>query len=126
MAELHLSRGDLLAATDACSQARALAQQRNDVLREAEALKVRGVIRREQCDYDEAARDLAESAALAWAADDRFLMAEVARETGELCRLQGRIEEARAAFGRALDFYRTLGARHAQEEMVRRLAQIAA
>jgi tetratricopeptide (TPR) repeat protein len=46
VAELHLSRGDLDAASDACGEARALAQQRNDVIREAEALKVRGVILR--------------------------------------------------------------------------------
>jgi hypothetical protein len=40
--------------------------------------------------------------------------------------MEGRIVEARAAFGRALDFYRALGARHGQEEMTRRLAHIAA
>jgi tetratricopeptide (TPR) repeat protein len=118
---LHTRSRRMMEAEEAFDEARVLAKQRNDVVREAEALMVRGVILRERGEYADAADDLADSAALAQAVDDRLLMAEIARETGELHRMEGRLDDARAAFGRALDFYGALGARHAREEVARRL-----
>lgn len=126
MAELRLASGDLENARAMCDQARTLAHQRNDVLREAMALKVQGGIARAEEAFADAASNLAASAALAQAADDRMLMAEVACEIGELHCQQGHRKEASEAFSRALDFYDTIGAQHDREDVKRRLASLAA
>lgn len=126
MAEMRLVSGDLVRAREMCGQARALARQRNDMLREAMALKVQGRISREEHAFAAAASDLAASAALAQAVDDRLLMAEVACELGELHRRQGHKREAGEAFARALECYDAIGAQKDREDVQRRLASLAA
>jgi tetratricopeptide (TPR) repeat protein len=110
-AELHIARGEWDLARAACERARSLAQLRSDQQREAETLKFQGVIARESEAHDEAQRLLTEAEALAIECDDRLLMAEVARELGDLQHRLGRRDEARIAYARALDLFQAMGAR---------------
>jgi tetratricopeptide (TPR) repeat protein len=124
-AELGIARKDLDCAAAACVRAKTLAQLRNDRQREAEVLKFQGVIARERGD-GAAKHLLGEAAALARQCDDRLLMAEVAREFGELLHRSGQDEEARISWARALDLFQALGARLDFQEIQDRLASLAA
>jgi tetratricopeptide (TPR) repeat protein len=124
-AELGIARKDLDCAAAACLRAKTLAQLRNDRQREAEVLKFQGVIARERGDAT-AKHLLGEAAALARQCDDRLLMAEVAREFGELLHRSGQDEEARISWARALDLFQALGARLDFQEIQDRLASLAA
>jgi tetratricopeptide (TPR) repeat protein len=125
-AELLIARGDWEGARQACGRARELAQRRHDAQREAEALKFMGVIAREEGSLADAQREFDEAEALARAADDRLLMAEVAKETGELYRRQNRIDLARIAWSRALDLFQAMGARLDLRDTEERLRALAA
>jgi tetratricopeptide (TPR) repeat protein len=125
-AELHLGTNDLDAAHAACLRARSLAQTRADRLREAEALKFLGAIARERGAFDDANRLLEEAAGLASECDDRLLMAEVAREIGELCVRREQRDQARVAFCRALDLFRAVGARLDGQRLEERMARLVA
>jgi tetratricopeptide (TPR) repeat protein len=123
-AEMCIGRQDWEAASAACARARTLAQLRNDRQREAEALKFQGVIAREQNKLEDAAWLLGEAESLAASCDDRLLMAEVARESGELYVRFGRPEDARISFSRALDLFQALGARLDHADTEARLARL--
>ena len=124
-AELGIARGRLDYAAEACTRAKVLAQLRSDRQREAEVLKFQGVIARER--RDSIARELlTEAASLARQCDDRLLMAEVARELGELLYRDGEQEEARISWARAMDLFQSLGARLDYQEMQGRLSALAA
>jgi tetratricopeptide (TPR) repeat protein len=125
-AEMFIGRQDWEAASSACARARTLAQLRNDRQREAEALKFQGIIAREQNRLEDAAWLLGEAESLAADCDDRLLMAEVARESGEMYVRFGRPEDARISFSRALDLFQALGARLDQADIEARLAGLQA
>ncbi len=124
-AEMAIGRRDWDTALAACIRARAFAQLRNDRQREAEALKFQGIIARERNALEEAAWHFNEAAVLADQCDDRLLIAEVARETGELHIRCDRPDDARIAFSRALDLFQALGARLDYADAEARLAGIA-
>ncbi len=120
-AELHIAQSGWDDAFGACTRARGLAQMRGDRQREAEALKFLGVIARERDSAQVAERFLGEAAALAETCDDRLLMAEISRETGELHARAGALDRARVAFARASDLFQALGARIDHQKVRERL-----
>lgn len=126
LAELHVGRAEWDRAAEAADRALELARARNDRLREAEGLKFRGIVHRNRDRLRAAEHDLEEAATLAAEGEDRLLQAEVARELGELFLRLGRTDDARAAFARALDLFRGLGATLDCRQVESRLADVAA
>ncbi len=125
LAEMLVGLGELEEAGEACDRALSLAEERGDALRRAEALRVRGSLLG-RMDAPAAMRVLQEAHALATGARDALLCAEVEREMGEVSRRGGDAGRARAAWERALDRFRALGAARDAGELERRLAALAA
>jgi tetratricopeptide (TPR) repeat protein len=86
------------------------AREGDDGAREGEALKLLGVLTREQGNLDESERHMQSALEIGLRVEDPLLVAEVFRERGELRRIQGRPEQAILDWGNARDGFRSLHA----------------
>jgi tetratricopeptide (TPR) repeat protein len=101
----------------------AIAEERGDPLRRADALKFLGMIQRAQGHLSLADESLSSANRLAEESEDVLLAAEVARELGETRSEMGQPADARKFFQRAVDLFRemnaSLDATKAQERLDR-------
>jgi tetratricopeptide (TPR) repeat protein len=125
-AEMRLCAGRLDEAEEGCARALAVAEERGDPLRMAEALRVRARIEEERDRLADALADLEQARALAAAVDDALLAAEVLRELGEVWRRRGDTGRAREALGGALRRFAEMGAARDAAQVEAALAGLAA
>lgn len=121
-AELFIATRQFTEAQEAGARAYAIALTRNDRQRQAEALKFQGIIAREQDALDDAASLLEKAASIAAECEDRLLVAECARELGDVHARQKAWGKARAAYTRALQSFLVIEARIDWADVEQRLA----
>lgn len=110
-AEAELRRGDAALAGELIRRGLGEAREIGDPLSEADALRLRGLVRATDPDRrHEALEDLREARDLADSAGSRFLRGEIDRDRARILLQAGRRAEAREAGRIALESFRALGA----------------
>lgn len=112
-AETELRNGDETLAGELIRRGLADAREIGDPLSEADALRVRGLVRAAEPERrEEALEDFRQARALADSAGNRFLRGEIDRDRARTLLDAGRPHEARDAGRDALDTFRSMGASH--------------
>jgi len=123
-AEMFVAQGMWDEAKAACDLAYDIATQRGDRLREAEALKFRGIVARERGHREDSVRQLSQALELASDGEDTLLRAEILRELGRTWAHEGTLPEARSAFKEAVVLFRKLNATLDAADVRARLDQL--
>lgn len=124
-AEIELLEEDVPLARELIRRGLEKAREVGDPLSEADALRVRGLIRvSDSRDTETALEDLHRARGLAGKAGNRFMKAEVERDTAGVLVDMGRDEEAREMLESAIGSFEALGARLEAERARDRLAGI--
>lgn len=123
-AEMFIATRRFTDAAAASARAKTIAQLRSDRQREAEALKFMGIIAREQDAHQTAAQLLTEAESLAGQSEDRLLLAEIARELGDVHARSQLWADARSAYTRALQSFLIVGARIDWADVEKRIAKL--
>ncbi len=103
LASVYHAAGQFRRAEDALNEAHDLAAKIHDTRREAVALNARGALRTFSHKAEFAESDLTEALKLATQAKDRGLQASIQNNRGILFAAQSKYEEARQAYGQAVD-----------------------
>lgn len=124
-AEVELRRGDAALARELAQRGLEEARRVGDPLSEADALRVRGLVRADDPGRLEGAlEDLEEARGLAASMGNRFLEAEIERDMGRVLADLGREEEARDALRAAAESFESLGAALEAERARERLGEL--
>ncbi len=110
-AELEIARGDFVAARDACMRALKLSEETGDAHVLGEVHMHLGTVSRELGEYVRAEQHFESADVLGHERREPLLLAEIARERGELYRRQGRNREALQQLNRAHRMFTELKAK---------------
>jgi putative nucleotidyltransferase with HDIG domain len=123
-AELHVARGDFVAARAAAGRAMCAHRLADDAPCLGEAHKVYGVVERECGDFGNAARHLDRAYEIATTRGDVLLLADTTKELADLHGRQGHNREALVCLNRARCLFAQLHARQELAEVGRRTGRL--
>lgn len=126
VAELHVARGDAVAARETCARLRTLAARVVDNPAAGEIEKVHGVVARLEGDYARAMQHLTAAERIATERQHVLLAAETEREKAELFRLQGRNRDMLQSLNHAHRLFGQLSARRELADVSRRNSRLEA
>lgn len=126
VAEVWLGRGDIARARAACAAGIAASDRDGQGSHRGELHKMTGVLAREAGALDEAEAEFTAAERIAHARQDLLLLAETAREQGDLYRRQGRNRDTLVALNSAHRLFRALRAQRDLADVDRRVGRLEA
>ena len=124
LAEVWVGRGDLARAGAVCAEALAVCERTPHAPALGEAYRLTGVVARETGAFDLAERHFAAAERVAREREDLLLLAETAREQGDLYRRQSRNRETLTALNRSHRLFAQLRARRDLADIGRRMNRL--
>ncbi len=124
LAEAWLARGDLARARAACAKAVAVCDGTEHGGPRGEVYKMLGIVARESGELGASDAHLAAAERFAVDRQDLLLLAEVAREQGDLYRRQGRNRDTLSALNRSHQLFRQLRAQRDIADVTRRMGRL--